>query len=235
MIKQGKDFFTLIELLVVIAIIAILAAMLLPTLKKARDSAKNIICKTNLKQVGLVSQMYSTDFNGCMVQSIDPSGIHFWWGLLADSGYWNVSSAAKLDCPLLPRTSEFRPYTQCWPDPPDDAYVSADVRGRLGSPRYAKNGWDHVNNNWTAAMYYRKITEIRISPSNAIEFADVEPHWSWPAASIRCNYYFNDDKVDIARLVNNHRGIPNLSFYDSHVDSMPWSAISTANTRLYAP
>lgn len=61
--------FTLIELLVVIAIIAILAAMLMPALERARESARTASCISDFKQIGLAHQMYANDFQGWIYMS----------------------------------------------------------------------------------------------------------------------------------------------------------------------
>ena len=59
--------FTMIELLIVIAIIAILAGMLLPALKAARDKAYDAVCRNNLKQMSYAASLYSGDYNGFLV------------------------------------------------------------------------------------------------------------------------------------------------------------------------
>jgi len=69
--RAKRRGFTLIELLVVVAIIAVLAAMLLPALKGAKDKAKSAKCISNLRQIGVAHQIFAADNNGATSPGYD--------------------------------------------------------------------------------------------------------------------------------------------------------------------
>lgn len=82
-----RSGFTLIELLVVIAIIAILAALLLPALQSAKESAKQILCTNNLKNISLSAFTYSEDNAGFLPYGCNSDGPLISWDDLLGMGY----------------------------------------------------------------------------------------------------------------------------------------------------
>ena len=110
--------FTLIELLVVIAIIAILMAILMPILRKAKESAREIICRAHLRNVGLVVLMYLDDNDDTMPHSDQANGF-LWYDSNGNylttndnSAYWGIvyikhmKNTKIFGCPSLRRVPE---------------------------------------------------------------------------------------------------------------------------------
>src|ERR1051326_5405253 len=75
-VKRG---FTLIELLVVIAIVAILAALLLPVLAKAKAAARRSACINNTRQINLATRMYADDHRDVFQAISNKEAIYFTW------------------------------------------------------------------------------------------------------------------------------------------------------------
>ncbi len=117
--NDSKRGFTLIELLVVISIIAILAAMLLPALARAREQARKAFCANNLKQMGLVFIMYGNE-NSDIIPAGHPNG---YWG---DPAYFldnNDSTYSLANYEQLWRNNYTFDVASCFPDYLDDLMV----------------------------------------------------------------------------------------------------------------
>ena len=95
MANQNRRAFTLIELLVVIAIIAILAAMLLPVLAKAKIKGQTISCVNNMKQLGLAEILYAGDYNDYFAPNPDGAGGPPEYGTSALDPCWVAGNMAS--------------------------------------------------------------------------------------------------------------------------------------------
>ena len=243
----------MIELLVVIAIIAILAAMLLPALAKAKCKANAITCMNNTKQLTLAWVMYSGDYNEVM------SGSRSWVGGRVDlSGNGSSGVAVNADeftgiskdleaSPLYPYLGKNVKVFKCPGDMRTTIYPrqgampvcrSLSMNSYIGvnenpaDPNFGKSLWD------IPYFGYRKTTDlVRPGPVNTFVFLDEGPSINDGFFATNMDTYDPNDMpgkrwTDVPATY--HCGSGSFSFADGHSEVHKWKDSRTSTAQIGA-
>jgi len=231
--------FTLIELLVVIAIIAVLAAILLPALARAKMRALTSQCLANKRQIAIACSMYSNEFNEWLVPNalLGADAVYGWCNSNKGEN-WGSSTENTDPNPYL--TNCLAPYVgnqvnvyKCPADniPSDNGdrirsiSMNGNILGGLGSyyPYYTKSGtklYAYYSYNMGWKIYY-KTSDLKCPlPSDIWVFAD------------EAMYSLNDGYLQLGLnspnfpdVPGNYHGAVNcFSFADGHVESHRWQS-----------
>ena len=193
--RAGRRGFTLIELLVVISIIALLIAMLLPAIKRAKEAGRDVTCRSNLRQLFVAIQAYTGEEQGFIPPHYNYFSGRAWFHL---SPLHEVDSTAK--CPNEA-------------DPAHYSYGLTSYRsGRLGSTT------DSTARGWFLYFVSAQLHEIEF-PSQVILSGDSE--WYFFMANFADSPYGTNYGEGHTAPDYRHLGeaYTNLSYADGHVGS----------------
>jgi len=231
---QPRTGFTLIELLVVIAIIAILAAILFPVFASARESARKTSCLSNLKQLGVATMTYTTDYDETFPEvfhAVSGSGMEHGMSEI-ELYYPYIKSMAVLFCPSASATDDYNTgWGYAWP-PTTASYLNFPQWSNFHHGLNYGYNWGPLQDpgggllstkifTGTSAPNYNagiKMASI-VSPASLFVYCDTYDTWpNTMAADCLLNTYFGVHQNSALR----HGGHFNVAFADGHAKNMPW-------------